>query len=421
MNIRVPTPTSEVLEGEILPPGVGFVNVSFAPHPLMQQTIRWEIPAGGTIGEILDECVKRYYQMPVPEGQQPRLLKTDSFRVLLGEGNFIPPENWDRIRPKPGVHLVMRIVPKPPVVAIIGAIVGALGTFSAFMTSLGFLGNLIWAGITFGIKLLLNKLFAPKQPKTDQEDMRPAFSLTGSRNEVNQYGAIPVVLGKHRVAPNLGGMPYTEIVGEDQYLRMCFVVGYGPLKITDIKIGETKIDKFEDVQYQVRPGYSVDEPLTYYPKHVFEEQLSIKLLRENGWESRETAEDITSFSLDLQWPEGLNHIDSEGEDHKMWTWIIMRYRRIEPTVGGWKNITPLVHMGRETFQPIRLTKSFVNLPKGKYEVQLKKDWDEIITEEGEMDQTFQDVYWTALRGFRSGEPITYPKPVTTISMRIRAQ
>ena len=48
-----------------------------------------------------------------------------------------------------------------------------------------------------------------------------------------------------RTVPPLGALPYTETVGDTQYLRMLFVWGYGPLEISDLRIGETPLSEFE--------------------------------------------------------------------------------------------------------------------------------------------------------------------------------
>ena len=106
--------------------------------------------------------------------------------------------------------------------------------------------------------------------------------IRGSQNRADPYGAIPLVLGRHLVVPLLGAEHYTERDGDDQYLRSLFVVGYGPLEIREIKIGDTPIGDFDDVDVEVREGYSNDKPIRLYPGTVFQEDLAIAALGPPG-------------------------------------------------------------------------------------------------------------------------------------------
>ena len=132
------------------------------------------------------------------------------------------------------------------------------------------------AGLGIGLKLLLGAMFPPPKPETPKVP-REAYNFAGARNQMAPFEPIPVVLGKHRVTPFYGALPYTEDVGDDQYLRALFIVGYGPLDITDIRIGETPITEFEDVEYEVKEGYASDTAQTLYPRQVIEEAVSITL------------------------------------------------------------------------------------------------------------------------------------------------
>ncbi len=53
-----------------------------------------------------------------------------------------------------------------------------------------------------------------------------------------------MVLGRHRVFPPYAAQPYTEIDGDDQYWRAMFLIGYGPVELEELKIGETPIEDF---------------------------------------------------------------------------------------------------------------------------------------------------------------------------------
>ena len=59
-------------------------------------------------------------------------------------------------------------------------------------------------------------------------------SITGTSNQANPYGVIPCVVGKMRFYPPHAALPYTETLGDDQYLRMLLDLGYGDLDISDL-------------------------------------------------------------------------------------------------------------------------------------------------------------------------------------------
>lgn len=72
-------------------------------------------------------------------------------------------------------------------------------------------------------------------------------SLTGSRNQINPYGVVPRVYGKRKIYPPMSARPFTEVVGNDQYLRLLFVIGAGPVQLAKPKIGNTAIGSFNHI------------------------------------------------------------------------------------------------------------------------------------------------------------------------------
>ena len=65
--------------------------------------------------------------------------------------------------------------------------------------------------------------------------------VRGCSNQSLLGNNFPFVIGKHLVTPFIIGDPYTEYSGErgeDAYIRELLCVGYGPLKLTDFKLGD---------------------------------------------------------------------------------------------------------------------------------------------------------------------------------------
>src|SRR5690606_6605734 len=78
------------------------------------------------------------------------------------------------------------------------------------------------------------------------------YSLSGARNALEPFGAVPRLYGRRRIYPKLGAKIYTEIVGNDQYLNVLCNAGYAPMRLSEFKIGETPIEEFAGVEIETR-------------------------------------------------------------------------------------------------------------------------------------------------------------------------
>lgn len=390
---------SQVLEGEILGPEDA-ITIYCSTHLLSNDSRPLQMAAGSTIQEIVEYAISKTGSRWAPR----------DYSAHITGGYPIPRDVWHLVRPKPGGYVILRPVPAEPISLIIGAISTALGSIGSVIAGLGFFGKLLMFGIGIGIKFLMNKLFAPPEPVVNSEP-KVGYSITGSRNRAAQWEAVPVILGKHRVVPTYAAPPYTETIGIDQYLHLSFCVGYGPLTISEIKIGETAIEDFEDVTVEIRNGYTSDAALTLYPYLVQEEPLSIELLHSDGWVSRTTAPGVTIISIDLVWPQGLTWLDAQGSRMPMGSYIGWRFRPVDTV--DWL-LPPNLELVLATQDTVRRTLWYVVAP-GQYEIEVQK-----LGPDSTEQTVIDTVQWTAIRGLRTGDPIPFADPLALIAVKIRA-
>lgn len=303
----------------------GPVSLIARPAPIAGDAVRLALPAGGSIEEILAAAGVR---------DGPGL------RVWINDRE-VPREAWRNVRPRPGRRVVAAAVPAGEgagktalrlvaTIAIIAAAVAAPHAMGAAWVAANPLGaSLVSAGVSVVGLLALNALIPPPKPRLSAgagELISP--SITGSGNSARPWGAVPVILGRHRITPDYAAAPYTEIVGDDQYLRMLFCCGYGPLEISDIRIGETPITEFQGVELEIREGRPDDEPMRLYPHTPIELALSVQLSEEAGWVSRTSATDADELSIDVTWPTGLVRFGDDGSRHDHTVEVEVEFRPV---------------------------------------------------------------------------------------------
>ena len=134
-----------------------------------------------------------------------------------------------------------------------GGILGAgFGSFGAIVAAETVAGQLLTAAIGLGGLLIVNSLFPPRLPKPqDAGQLRPQYSISGGANRARPYEPLQLVLGTHRVFPDLAAREYTEFDEEgDQYLNQIFDFGIGDLDVGTLHMGETAFGSFDDVRTQ---------------------------------------------------------------------------------------------------------------------------------------------------------------------------
>jgi len=187
-----------------------------------------------------------------------------------------------------GNKTILRVVMMLAVVVISiytgGAAAGAMGFVQGSVatgTQFAITSGLVSMAVMTAGSMLINAI-APIRPLDTGTSPNPnpkqPYSITGSQNKVNLFGTIPVVLGRHKMFPVYGAAPYTEIVGNEEYLRMLFVWGYGPLKIEDIKIGDTLLSLYSDYEIETREGRVDDAPITLMPESVQQDHINLELV-----------------------------------------------------------------------------------------------------------------------------------------------
>jgi hypothetical protein len=412
MNLPVP-----YSKQEILAPGEGLVRVIARPHPFREERIERYFPVGLSLQEMLEEI-------------QPRPELRRHVNIALEKNNkvwIIPEDKFNSIRPKAETRIIMRAYPKGPAVAVIGAIAAsAAGAAVASIPAIAALGpivsGIIGAVVTTAVGYLFNAIVPVNKPKMSISPGARSISaktaeagersptLSGARNQLRPFEPVPVVLGKHRVIPAYGAKPYTEIIGDDQYLRVLVVWGVGEYDIQDIKIGDTLAESFSDVLVESRDG-SGSNDLTLFPNTVVQEDLSIKLDEELTWHTRRTSNDTDEFTLDITWPEGIRQFDDDGGTSNYFVHVDAEYRRVGAAT--WTSFDP-IKISTDTGDTIRRSLFARNLTRGQYEVRVRLH--DGYTDSARVAWT---PYWTALRSFKNEDPIQESNIAASV-IRIKA-
>jgi sulfur carrier protein ThiS len=204
------------------------------------------------------------------------------------------------------------------------------------------------AAITVGATLILNALIPPPNAGSDLGGFGAAdiensqmYSISSQSNQLKPYGFVPRVYGIHRVFPNLAATPYTTIEadsatgGVSQYFHAIYDFGFGPLVVSDIRIGDTPLTEYADVSYRlvdlnlpaVAEGpwdESLESEFTLYKGDNQRDGTSVVLNRNRSaslatdlWRATRNAAPNTSglpqtITLDFVCPQGLIAFGADG-------------------------------------------------------------------------------------------------------------
>ena len=363
----------------------------------------------GKQGDSLEAMAVRYLPQFPPEVIQIRV-----------NGDLIPRGYWAFVRPKGDA--IVELVAMPHGKEGLRAILQIAVAVAAFAIGGPGAGAKAWTtfqvasvtAINIAGSLLINKLIplTPKLPDLSGTAKKesPTLLLSGASNDLQPYRPIARVLGRHKMVPPLGAKTFTEVVGNDHYLRMLVVWGYGPLAIEDIKIGDTPIENFDAVEVETRYGFPYENPLYLFPGQVHQENLSIDL-KNGAWHSRTTGL-VDEISLDITFPRGLGEQNTRtGDIDALKVTVKIQYRP-QGVVGSWRTAPDIVTERNQTSAVLRTSRWQV--PQGRYDVRVRR-----VGHESTNIRAVDNVLWSSLRGFVSHDPITMSGLAKT-ALRIKA-
>lgn len=353
----------------------------------------------------------------------------DRVRVSIGE-HVVDRKIWHRVRPHHGATVIIRAVPGDDVlrnvlsVAVLVAAV-ALGQFyapaiagslipagfTATAGTLSLVGSIATAGFAIAGSLLLNALI-PVRGLGDQSKGTDVFAISGLQNSSDPGGVVRSILGRHRYAPVYAAPPYTEVIGDDQYVIAAFLFGHGPLSFDLHRLGDTPTEQFNDIEIEVRHGYDDDAPITLYPQQVIEDQISVNLTNAGGSIIRRTARDTSECSIDIAFVQGLVKYDDKGKTQAKGVTTRVEWRLfgntdwfIQGEFDAINNQQKLIRRGYRWAFP----------EPGLYEVRLTR-----LTPDSTDTKIIDRSDWSCIRSFRRESPFNFKKPVAMVAMRIRA-
>ena len=396
-----------------------------------QRRVALEMPAGMTLAGIIGAALPG---LPAAETRQLRV----TLVTPMG-AEVIPAALWGRVRPKAGVRVVIRIVPGKNVVRSILQIVVAVAAIATGAwvagTLLGLTSgtvaySLAFAGASLAVtalgQLLINALIPPVKPEDRNAANR--YTISGLRNRAEPNGAVPFLCGKLRYAPPYAALPYSEVVGDWQYIRALFHLGEGPIQIDDIRIGETSIAEYTNVEIETREGREGDAPSSLYWRQIAEEAVSVELLRPLPRDElgevisgaptvdvpivRTTGADASAASVILAFPAGLISYDDEGQSHAESVSVRIEHRRVD--LDEWQLVTTLKVQAQKLESFFRqYTWDFPT--RSRYQVRLT-----MLTDETTDTQIQRRTSWVALQTLRPEYPLAYPRPLALVAVRIKA-
>lgn len=316
------------------------ITVSAVPHPLRTVRIDTAVPAGTTLAKM---AATIRAQAEVDE------TLPDNAAILI-DGEYIPRSEWETLVPQVGQRVEYRaLVRGSGVGRMIGmvalmafawwaapAIVGLGGINLAAAvgsTGISLLTSVAQGAIVMAGSLLLNAIFPVRQATASDNSPKSMNLLQGGSNQLTRYGAIPVVLGRMRYTPPLAAETYVESGSSKSYLYMVVLWGYGPLQVSDLRIGTTPIDTYEEIEYETLNGWddTAEDKARFnsiYGRDVTQELLNVKLSEDVPVE-RTLLEEVDRIKVTFNFPQGLYAVDpTYGKEYSRRVWVSIKIKPV---------------------------------------------------------------------------------------------
>ena len=232
--------------------------IDYWPHPITSQS-RGMIYA--LEGQTLEEAMRG-------------LLPPRENAVATVNGNLFARTAWDRVYLKRGDVVQVRMTVRSGGGSNPIAMILSLAILFAAPYAAGFILPGIAAGVAAGTAsvaaaallsgvtaligigglLIVNAIFPPRLPDTGgaggQADR--IYTLAGGANRARPHEPLQLLLGSHRMFPDLVAREYSEFDKEgEQYLNQVFDFGIGNLGVSSRRMGETSLADFVDIQEQI--------------------------------------------------------------------------------------------------------------------------------------------------------------------------
>lgn len=286
----------------------------------------------------------------------------------------------------------------------------------------GILGSMLSAGFIAGGSFLLNTFLTPgaKQSDTPQQTL---YSFGNQTNSARPLDVIPVRYGRTKVTPDYAAVPWTEVVGDDQYLNVLLVNGLGKYYREQILIDDTVLwdretgwnSAFSGVQVQfIEPG----DQVTLFPANVATstevagQELADPAIWIGGGIINNAGTTATRIVFDMAYPSGLCVRNSNGSLGRYLSHVQFHRRSVNnsglPT-SGWELATEAVY-DRSSDKPFRASLA-ADVPPGRYEVRGRR-----VVPKGYLPNSVDTVYWTGARAYLAGTQTFSNVSMTAIRM-----
>jgi hypothetical protein len=351
----------------------GKIQLTGAPHPLQTQNIITDWAAAGTSILELTQYICEKYNVSA------RLLDRI---VILVDGVPVDKECWQTTRLLPNQTVAYRVMAAggstgrllmtlAVVIAVItfqpeiGALANTLAGSGASAGTIAAYSASISMGLNMAGMALINAIAPITKPKDVQQGKNELNLFNGSSNQINRFGAIPVVLGKVRMTAVHGATPYIESLQDTSIINMALVWGFGPLSINDVQVGLTPIERFYTVDLQGKKdqalpviihGYAEEDTTSFdqlYGQDVTQQVVNIDLVNTPSdnpyvggvvsqygpWKEVSLTDQCTRIQLAFNFPQGLRNVKpSNGQVEGATAEIELQYK-----VSGsssWTDIAP---------------------------------------------------------------------------------
>lgn len=235
--------------------------------------------------------------------------------AMFVDGHLMNRQYWHRIRPRGcvAVHLALppaggdgknplAIIASLALVVLTGGI--AAGAVIPGLAAGSFAANLVAAGVGLVGQLVIKALFPPPVQKEPDTNERQLGVAANGDNVLERGAPIPRVVGTHRVAPPLAAYPRTYIENDDQIAEAIYCLA-GPHAISDLRVGDTPIEDLNNVEYEIREGWSSDTPLTLVRYQTRQDRVDVTLpkhiLRNDSDTDTAIADHIAAEKAIPQW------------------------------------------------------------------------------------------------------------------------